>query len=141
MFEFSDTAINLLDIIKSKPGIHFRGLVEESNRQVGVVKHHLRSLEKKNIIISIGHRNNLLYFDALYEEKIDEVKDLINYLRKTIPREIILIVSTLKKEFISLKQIAETLKRSPSSLHWHIKRMIEDGIIYPVRKGRQVSVD
>ena len=41
---------------------------------------------------------------------------------------------------LSIKEIALQLKQSPSNLHWHIKRLIEDKLIIPVRKGRRITL-
>ena len=41
---------------------------------------------------------------------------------------------------LSIKEIANHLNQSPSNLHWHIKRLIEDKLVSPLRKGRLVTL-
>ena len=110
-----------------------------AERQIGVVEYHLRQLEKNRTIISINHRSQKLYFDISWEESVGELKALINHLRKKISRQILLLL-TQRPEFQnkSMKELANEIKKSPSNLHWHIKRLIEDELIIPQRRGRSI---
>jgi len=135
---YIDTKSIIYEKICNNPGIHFRELVNSLGREVGVIEYHIRRLEKEDLIIGIRHRKQKMFFDSTWEERIDDVKILINNLRKTIPRSILIYLSNLKVEYISLKSLADELGISSSGLHWHIKRLIEDKLILPKRRGREV---
>ena len=134
-----DTSDLIFSLVQSNPGIHFRALVNLSNKPIGVVEYHLRQMEIKEKIISVRHRSHKLFFDTLWEDKIGELKIIINNLRKSIPRKILLFLSQdQQNQHLSIKEVASKLNQSPSNFHWHIKRMIEDKLVEPVRRGREV---
>ncbi len=142
MTEFVDTAEDIYKIIESHPGIHFRQILEESGRQLGVVEYHLQRLEKGERIISVHHRNLKLFFDFTWRLRIGSVMILIANLRKTVPRQILLLLSqSPEMHNLSIKELAKVLEMSPSALHWHIKRLTEDELIKPCRRGREVTLE
>ncbi len=136
-----DTASDILEIIHDNPGTHFRAIMELSKRQIGVIEYHVNKLEKESQIISVKHRDRKLFFPINWEDRIPKVKFLIDNLRKQVPRLILLILTELpENQNISLIQLAEKMGRSPSSIHWHIKRLIEDNLLESVRRGRIVTL-
>jgi predicted transcriptional regulator len=136
-----DTADLIHTLVQEHPGSHFRAIVKLSNRQIGVVEYHLHQLERKEKIISVRHRGLKLFFDRMWDERIPEVKLIINSLRKTVPRETLLFLAQYpENQNSSIKEVAIALNKSPSNFHWHIKRMTEDNLIKPVRKGRMVTL-
>ena len=142
MIDSGDTREQIYQIIKNHPGIHFRGIVTEASRQIGVVGYHLDLLERENRIIAIRHRRYKLFFDSSWKNQIQEVKVLVSNLRKTIPRAILLLLSHFPEtQEICIKDLANILKLSPSSLHWHIKNLIQDQLINTRRKGREVVLN
>ncbi|MHA2252500.1 MAG: winged helix-turn-helix transcriptional regulator [Candidatus Kariarchaeaceae archaeon] len=141
MDEYLDTSSNIFDIVRDHPGSHFRAIVNLSNRQIGVVEYHLHQLEKEEQIISVRHRGHKLFFDSTWEGRITKVKIIIDNLRKSLPREILIFLAQFpENQKLSIKEVAQNLKKSPSNFHWHIKRMIEDQLIIPVRRGRKVTL-
>ncbi|MHA2030089.1 MAG: winged helix-turn-helix transcriptional regulator [Candidatus Kariarchaeaceae archaeon] len=141
MSEQEDVVDIIFAIISDNPGIHFRAIVEECGKQIGVVDYHLNKLLKDHKIVSFKHRGHKLFFLHQWENRIIEYKHLIDTLRKTIPRSILLFLAQSKNNTnLSIKQIADQLKQTPSNLHWHIKRLIEDKLVVPVRKGREVTL-
>lgn len=125
-------------IICNNPGIHFRGILEKCAREVGVVTYHLKNLKKENAILSISHGKRVLYFDHSWSDRVDEVDLLISYLRKNQSREILLFLTDPINQQLALKEIAARLNRSPSNLQWHVKKLIDDQLLEPIRKGRKI---
>jgi len=142
LIDSRDTREQIYHIIKNHPGIHFRGIVTESSRQIGVVGYHLNLLERENRIITIRHRRNKLFFDSSWKKQLQEVKTLVSNLRKTIPRAILLLLSHFPEtQEICIKDLANILDLPTSSLHWHIKNLIRDQFINTKRKGREVVLE
>ncbi|MFW9990830.1 MAG: winged helix-turn-helix transcriptional regulator [Candidatus Odinarchaeota archaeon] len=142
MFETGDTTEHIYQIIKDHPGIHFRGIVTESGRQIGVVVYHLELLEKSHRVIIIRHRSYKLFFDSSWRTQIQEVKALVSNLRKKIPRAIILLLSQFPvTQEICIKDLARILNLPPSTLHWHVKNLIQDQIMTSRRRGREVILE
>ncbi|OLS27326.1 MAG: hypothetical protein HeimC2_11630 [Candidatus Heimdallarchaeota archaeon LC_2] len=141
MTNHEDVSEIIYYIIQDNPGIHFRSILEKSDKQIGVVDYHLTKLEKNNQIISIKHRNLKLFFLKSWENRLNEFKHLIDALRKTTPRNILLFLAqNPNHENLSTKEVAVNLNLSPSNLHWHVKRLVEDKLIIGIRKGRQVTL-
>lgn len=128
----------IFDIICNNPGIHFRGILEKCGREVGVVTYHLKILKKENAILSISHRKRVLYFDHSWSDRVNEVELLISYLRKRQSREILLFLTDPANQQLALKELAARLDRSPSNLQWHVKKLIDDHLVQPIRKGRKI---
>lgn len=142
MVDSDETREHIFQIIKNHPGIHFRGIVTESNRQIGVVEYHLRVLEQSKRIVTIRHRRNKLFFDSSWKQQLPEVKTLVSNLRKTLPRAILLLLSQYPEtQEICIKDLAKVLNRPPSSLHWHINNLIRDQLITTRRIGREVVLE
>ncbi|MFX0210144.1 MAG: winged helix-turn-helix transcriptional regulator [Candidatus Hodarchaeota archaeon] len=139
MFEPGDTTEQIHQIIKDHPGIHFRGIVTESGRQIGVISYHLDLLVQAHRIIAIKHRKHKLFFDSSWIDQLQGIKALVTNLRKKIPRAILLLLSQFPEtQELCIKDLAEILKLPPSTLHWHIRRLIQDQIIMSKRRGREV---
>ncbi|MFX0115130.1 MAG: winged helix-turn-helix transcriptional regulator [Candidatus Hodarchaeota archaeon] len=139
MFEPGHTAERIYRIIETQPGIHLRGIVTESGRQIGVVVYHLKVLEQDNRVISIRYRRNKLFFDATWRAQIEEVKGLVSHLRKKIPRALLLLLSQFPEtQEFSMTDISKILELPLSTLHWHIKKLVQDQLIASRRKGREV---
>lgn len=136
-----ETGEAIYNIVVDEPGIHFRAIMERSQKQTGVISYHLNILEKDDQIISIRHRKEKLFFDKSWDGKIDEIKSLISNLRKKFPRLIIISLNSYpESSLLPLNEFSELLNIPRSSFHWYIKNLIEDGILEPKRKGRTVSV-
>ena len=136
-----DTGSDLFELIKNNPGTHFRKLIELSDRAVGVVEYHIKRLEHENIIFSVKQGGFTRYFDFTWKDRLDQVKFLIGHLRKRTSRKLILLLSLYPEyETKSLKELAESMGKSPPALNWHVKSLVNDLILEPVRRGRTVTL-
>jgi predicted transcriptional regulator len=137
-----DTTEQIYQIIQDHPGIHLRGIVTESARQIGVVVYHLKVLEQAERIIGIRYRRNKLFFDGSWRTQIDEVKGLVSYLRKKIPRAILLLLSQFPEtQELCLTDLSKILRLPPSTLHWHITKLVQDQLVSSRRRGREVVLE
>ncbi len=134
-----DTGEEIYNLIVNEPGIHFRGIMDRMQKQIGVISYHINKMELEDKIISIRHRKLKLFFSKSWEENVNEIKSVITNLRKKIPRLIIMSLAQYPNtQSLSLKDLSALLQMPTSSFHWYIKRLIEDGILKPIRKGRTV---
>ncbi|MCY3413733.1 MAG: winged helix-turn-helix transcriptional regulator [Candidatus Heimdallarchaeota archaeon] len=139
MSEYVDTRNIVFEAIKNNPGIHFRALVELLERQVGVINYHIDGLEKEELIIAIKDRKKKLLFDHTWKDKLPNIIKIVSNLKKSVPRQILLILHKVPNNGgILMKELGQKLGMSSSSLHWHVKRLIEDDLIIPKRRGREV---
>lgn len=136
-----ETSEVVYSVIVNEPGIHFRAIMEKLQKQTGVISYHLNKMEKDDIIISVRHRKEKLFFDKSWDGKIEEIKSLISNLRKKIPRLIIISLNNHPgANSLSLNEFSALLDIPKSSFHWYVKNLIEDGILEPRREGRTVSI-
>ena len=137
---FNDIRNQILELIIQNPGIHFRKLQDISGHEVGVVNYHTKVLENSKEIFSISHKGYRLFFEYKWHDDRDQVLKLIGYLRKSTPRKLLIYLLLKESEKRSLKQIADDINIAPSTLNWHIKRLVDDDIIQAKRYGRMVTL-
>ena len=136
-----ETSEVIYNVIVDEPGIHFRAIMDRLQKQTGVISYHLNKMEKEELIISVRHRKEKLFFDKSWDGKIEEIKSLISNLRKKIPRLIIISLNNYPgASSLALNEFSELLNIPKSSFHWYVKNLIEDGVLEPKRKGRTVSI-
>lgn len=136
----NDVRTQILEIIVQNPGIHFRKLQDLAGHEVGVIDYHTRVLEQSNYIFSISHKGYRLFFHHQWETNRGKMLKLIGYLRKSTPRKLVIYLLLRESQNQSLKQIADDIGIAQSTLNWHVKRMVEDEIVRPIRHGRIVSL-
>lgn len=133
-----DSNLSFFRLIVDNPGIHFRKIVEISGKNIGVVQYHLSNLEKDNSIFHIIQGNQKLFFDHTWSDRFSDILVLIGFLRKPVPRNIIIALAKSDTGELSMKQLSVLLRQKPSSIHWHFKRMVEQKVLVPRKKNRQI---
>ena len=120
----------IFSYINKHPGVHYRGVLNDLNLNMGVLTHHLNMLEQQQYIKS--------YQDGMYRRfypidvkvdgdiKITEVQSLI--LRKI-----------KSKPGISQTEIARELNQNRKSVHYNIKRLSDEGLIHVEPVGRETK--
>lgn len=125
--------------IKIHPGLHLMELKRRMNIPKTTLKYHLNFLEKQNLIIRKKDRRYSRYFITL---KVGtEEKKIFNMLRQPVPRNIIFVIFC----YVACSEIdiVREIKKNQSTVSFHLKKLIEDGIIeiVPHEKGRIKRTD
>ena len=128
------TRRKIYEEIVMNPGLHFRELQRRLRIPVGVLQYHLMILEKEEIIISKMDGKYRRYF-ANTTMNIEERK-IMGVLRDSISREIVIFLIENGKSRHS--DIATHLKLSPSTLSYHIAKLLNHEIIVKEVSGREV---
>lgn len=126
------TEERIYNLIAKIPGLHLSKIAEMLTMSKPLAVYHLTQMEKdKKIVVKkeIGFKRYYLATDAI--ETHD--KELLSLLRKEIPLKIILFLS--KKENAQHKEILAQLGVSPSTLSYHLNKLVEQGIISLQRYG------
>jgi predicted transcriptional regulator len=115
----------IYDFVERNPGIRYRELTRIVGISNGVLTYHLGILEKFGQIKVARQSNNRVtrYFIANIPK---EDSDIIGYFRSIVTRDIVFFV--LKNEFCTFNEIVEHVRKAPSTVSWHIKRLKEAGI-------------
>ncbi len=99
---------------------------------MGTTQYHLNLLEKQGKVSSERHNLHRYYFPiGLFEQN---QRDILKILNQETAREILLII--LEKKNPTQTDIADTIGLSSASVNWHIKRLIELGLILENKDGK-----
>ena len=121
---------SLLAHIAQYPGIRYRQLLRMTNSCHGVLSYHLAELEHSNIIKAdrtIGVTRFYLVDVPL------EVSKVIGYIKNNTSRQ---ILSTLVHQGpCTFNELTEITKKTSSTIFWHLKRLVENGVINKMKPG------
>jgi len=120
-----DARIVILKQIGETPGIRYRELVRSTGLSNGTLEYHLRILErthKVKVDISDGRRGRYYPIDILANES-----NIIGFIRNNVSRQIVTFI--LEHELCTFGEILEHIKKAPSTLSWHLKRLSKAAII------------
>lgn len=130
--ESNSNTIRVLQYIEQNPASHLRQIKRELNMSMGTTQYHLNLLEKQGKVSSERHNLHRYYFPiGLFEQN---QRDILKILNQETAREILLII--LEKKNPTQTDIADTIGLSSASVNWHIKRLIELGLILENKDGK-----
>jgi len=121
-----ETRQKIYDLVIKNPGLHQAKIAQMLEMRKSLAEYHLKYLEKNNAIISVKEDGYKRYYTE--ESEVDiEGKKVLSLVRQETPRNIILLL--LKNPVLKHKEIAEQLKISPSTLSYHLNKLMDQGII------------
>ncbi|UCH89044.1 MAG: winged helix-turn-helix transcriptional regulator [Thermoplasmata archaeon] len=129
-----DTRKKLLEIIRAKPGIHFRELHRESGLAMGELEYHLGVLEKNEIITKTKSPHYTKYYPTA--ELGSKDKKLMDILRHKKLREILLFI--ISKEKVSHGDIVAEFQLIKSTASFYADKLLKYGLIEKQKEGRNV---
>ncbi len=129
------TRRRIYDYVVSHPGTHVREVCRELGLGMGDVQYHIHRLEKEGRINSIRRGlYKFLYPSILFGSR---QRDVLGVLSLETPRDVLL--SLIEKPGMSQVEIARALNISQSTAHWHMKRLVQLGIVERLEVGRTVT--
>jgi predicted transcriptional regulator len=129
--ESNVNTIRVLQYIQENPGCHLRKIKRELDVSMGTIQYHLILLEKQGKVSAERHNLHKYYFPiGLFEQN---EKDILKILNQETAREILLAILEQKP---TQTDIANMLKISGASVNWHIKRLVELGLILEQKDGK-----
>ena len=130
--ESNSNTIRVLQYIQENPGCHLRQIKRELTMSMGTIQYHLNLLEKQGKISSERQNLHKYYFPiGLFEQN---ERDILKILNQETAREILMMI--FEKKNPTQTDIANTIKISSASVNWHIKRLIELGLILELKDGK-----
>jgi predicted transcriptional regulator len=127
-----ETRRTIYAIILKNPGLHEREIARKLKMSLSTLDYHLHYLEKREIVESKKDGRYTRYFASRKMGVQD--KRILSLLRQKTPRNIVLFL--LLHPRAMHKEICEELKKSPSTISFHIKKLIEAGVIEAISIGR-----
>jgi len=128
------TRQKLFTLISECPGIHFREAQRRTESATGNLTYHLDYLVKNGLLTAVPDGKYCRYY--AYKEVTIEEREILELARRKTDRHILLLL--LQNEIDTNEQLSKTLKLSPSTISWHIKKLIETNILSVTTEGRQV---
>jgi len=139
-----DSRRKIYSFISKNPGLHLREISRRTNIPKSTINYHINYLEKLGLITEKIEGE----FKYIYASKKigSKDKEILGLLRKEIPCKIFLyLIFSLA---CSQSDLCKELELSPSTISYHIKKMIDmeiieearvkDGKIYPYNDNREM---
>jgi DNA-binding transcriptional ArsR family regulator len=112
------------------PGIHFRDLERKTSTALGALDYHLHVLEKAGLIRSERVGSKVRFFPTSFPQ---EDQKILGLLRQEVPRRILL--SLLEKPTLGNQDLARVLKKSESTVSFHLNKLGDSGAITRVAES------
>jgi predicted transcriptional regulator len=122
----------VFEIISQAPGLHLREIQKRLKIPLGTVEYHLKYFEDNDIVIVREEGGYKRYYPK--KAMGSEDRKFLSLLRQQIPRRVVLFLMRNPKS--SFGEIAKDLGLPPSSLSFHVKKLVKAEVIERTKKGR-----
>lgn len=129
-----DARNKIFKAISKSPGLHFRELQRRTKIATGSLQYHLDFLLKRHLIKSEKGGKFVRYYSTRGEQ-LGENQQTMALLRQTSLRKIILFL--LSKKRANNEKIAEAVGLSPSTVSWHMLKLVQGNLVEKRRVGRK----
>lgn len=129
-----ETRKKIYELIRASPGIHFREIERRLKIATGNLQYHLHYLEERNLIRSERDGKYTRYFPK--DLRLDDVdREILSFLRRRTSRWILMYL--LENPDANNKDISRSAGLSPSTVSWHMNKLLEAGIVERRVEGRE----
>jgi len=125
---------SIFDVIKTQPGIHASQLARELDVGWGTITHHLDKLQKASLVTTRKVNNQKCFFEQGGEISRQDMA-IASALKGDTASGIAQFVST--HPMTSQKQMAEALEISPALASFHVKKLVNLGVLDKFRHGKE----
>jgi len=123
----------LFSLIRSRPGISFVELLQETAISRGALTYHLARMRITGKIILLEDHGITSYFENSGKYDLGEQK-VLKYLRQDTDRQI--LVTLAGNPLMSRRDFEKILGISGPTITWHMKRLTGDGLLSIRKDGR-----
>jgi len=120
--------------VKKSPGLHFRELQRRTKIATGSLQYHLDFMLKRHLIKAERKGKFVRYYSAR-ENQLDGDEQRMGLLRQPSLRKIVLFLLTKKRA--NNEKIAAAVELSPSTVSWHMTKLVQGGVVEKRRVGRK----
>ncbi|HVM46162.1 MAG TPA: ArsR family transcriptional regulator [Candidatus Thermoplasmatota archaeon] len=128
-----DARRHIYEHILATPGTHLRGVHRAVRLPFGQVLYHLNYLEKLDLVVVKKDGKFSRYFVKNLIGR--QEKNVISVLRHEVPRTISVLL--LFHDEMTHKQILEHVGVSPSTLSFHLAKMVDAEVVTREQRGRE----
>lgn len=126
----------LHEIVRAEPGLHFQEIARRSGMGRGTVDHHLRKLVQTGILTQVAGPGYTCYFVAGAVDR--RAMNGAPLLKAAGARQVVDAVA--RSPGASLSQVARSIGASVPSVHQHVHRLSDAGLLRIERKGASVEL-
>lgn len=119
--------------IRARPGIHLRALSATTGTPMGTLRYHLGILHQNHKVAVLQEDGRLMYYENSGTYTLTQQR-LLKHLMNPTTRQI--LCEVLRQPGMSRKEVAEIVGISGPAVHWHMKKLEEDGFMMEEREGR-----
>jgi predicted transcriptional regulator len=123
----------LYSLIRSRPGISFVELLQEAGISRGALTYHLTLMRISGKIVPLEDHGVTGYFENSGKYDQNEQK-VLKYLRQDTDRQILFALAG--SPLMSRRDFEKVLGVSGPTISWHMKRLIDDGLLSIRKEGR-----
>ena len=120
--------------ISKSPGLHFRELQRRTKIATGSLQYHIDFLLKRHLINAEKNGKFVRYYSTRGPQ-LGEDKVTMGLLRQQSLRKIILFLLTKKRA--NNEKIAAAVGLSPSTVSWHMVKLVQGNLVEKRRVGRK----
>ncbi|MBI4393151.1 MAG: winged helix-turn-helix transcriptional regulator [Euryarchaeota archaeon] len=128
-----ETRRRIYEHVTKFPGTHMREIQRALALPVGTLEYHLHYMTKLEILVARADERYTRYFVAGAQGRRE--KDILSVLRQKIPRQV--ATHLLLNPDSTHGSILKVVGVSPSTLSFHLKKMMTAGIISRREDGRE----
>ncbi|MEM4728752.1 MAG: helix-turn-helix domain-containing protein [Thermoplasmata archaeon] len=127
----------IFEYLTLNPGVHFRELQRALGMPVGALDYHLKYMVKKEILVAREEGHYTRYYPR---DRFDPAsKAILSFLRQDLPRGILLFL--LRSPGATHGEILASFSVSGPTISYHLKRMVEAGVLVSRREGRETRFE
>lgn len=125
--------LEIYHLIAESPGLHFRELQRRTKMATGQLLYHLGYMTDKSVVDA---RNDGQYLRYYAQNSVDEEdQKIIALARQNSVRHILLYL--MANNYVNHEKVVENLQLSPSTVSWHLKKLVKAGIVEGDERGRK----
>ena len=128
---------DLFNFISENPGVHFNEISRKLNIPKTTLLHHIKYLEKEELICSKSQNSYKRFFVIFKVGKRE--KEVLNLLREETPRHIIFYI--LNYNVGSQIELSKELDKEPAAIAFHLKKLKKVGLIHHARVIGRGEID
>lgn len=122
--------LRIYQAVEASPGIHLRALERTLSMPLGTLDYHLHQMTRAGLLHVRAFGRVKSFFANDGADRRD--RDYLYYLRLHTPRQI--LVRALEKAPVGFSELAHALPISPSTLSFHLKKLVAAGMLTSARR-------
>lgn len=128
-----ETRRRIFDHVAAHPGQHMRELQRRLGMSAGTLEYHLHVLTREGLLAERRQGRYVRYFVAAQVGRLE--KDMLGLLRQEVPRRLCALL--LMHPDQSHGELLGHFRMAPSTLTFHMKKLVEGGVVESRREGRE----